>query len=131
MKERRLAFRGGYVAAAVIVVLFACDDRHDHDNFRGDVISCEEALAHLADCCPGFDPGRVRCEYNYDEGCAGGSTQVEHPTLDSDESQCIRNLECSDLIERDVCTRAQNDLPYTGEKPSSSDAGGSRGPVCP
>jgi len=124
-------WKGGYVAAAIVVLLFACSTGKDDDNFRADVIGCEEALAHLSDCCPGFDASRVRCQYYYSEGCNGTEdNRVEHPTLDSSESECIRNLECSELVERQICTRAQNDIPFTQNMPTS-DGGTSQGPVCP
>src|SRR5262245_36529710 len=49
---------------------------------REDEIDCEQAAAHLEECCPGFHAGAVlRCEY--DDGCG-----IILPDLSIDDSQC-------------------------------------------
>jgi hypothetical protein len=59
---------------------------------REDEVECEEAVAHLTECCSGFDPTRIRCEYVAPQGCSGGS----HPELDVETSRAIRALSCAD-----------------------------------
>jgi len=105
------------VAGIVVALLFAVRaeaDVHDHDELREDVLSCEEALAHLTSCCAAFDPSRVPCHYHYDytettscDGPTSSSTDEEHPALSLDESTCIRDRACGDLIADGICDRAQ------------------------
>src|SRR3954466_13664472 len=103
-----------FVGVAVTVVLcslLACKgDTHDDDDFRFDVIECEDALARIVTCCPGFDPAPVLCDYRYDHtsGCGSGtSTTSIEPAFTPGESRCIRDTSCDDLIAHQICARAQ------------------------
>ncbi len=84
------------------------------DPFRADVVDCEDAIAALVECCPGFDPSRVRCEYRRETigSCDASTTQTTTPALSPDESDCIRGARCADLQARGVCARAQLATPY-------------------
>jgi hypothetical protein len=66
---------------------------------REDELQCEEAVAHVMGCCEPFKP-KVRCEY-VKGGCAEEST---YPDLSVQESRCIRELSCSELRERGLCS---------------------------
>ncbi len=66
---------------------------------REDEVECEEAVAHLVQCCPGFDPTKVNCEYLAPQGCSGG----RQPELDVDTSRAIRRLACAE-VESTWCT---------------------------
>jgi hypothetical protein len=68
---------------------------------REDELLCEEAAAHLADCCPGFAVSSLSCSYN--SGC--GSTT--YPALSVQQSQCINGESCAALVADNVCQRAQ------------------------
>jgi hypothetical protein len=85
----------------------ACDSDTDDNQFREDVLSCEEAVAHLAECCPEVQPTNVECRYYYrrDEGCLGPDTTTRiEPDLDLRESRCIRDLTCEGIRSRGLCT---------------------------
>src|SRR5262245_57944536 len=88
------------VASALVAVTFACV-QHDHDNWREDVVACEEAVAHLASCCPGLEPHSLQCLHIHDvyEGCTSSSETKVDPMLDVGESNCILASTCSTLLE--------------------------------
>ncbi|HEY3450198.1 MAG TPA: hypothetical protein VGK67_27840 [Myxococcales bacterium] len=67
---------------------------------REDELRCEEAVAHLADCCPGFDPTQIDCYYS--TGCG-----TIYPVIDIQESRCVSGMKCEDLVAAGVCSRAQ------------------------
>jgi len=93
-KERR--FLAMLATVALASAVFTCGE-----GIREDVLSCEEAVARLAKCCPGFDAGKVYCRYS---GCG---SEVWYPALDLDESHCVRDSSCEMLRTNDVCGRAQ------------------------
>lgn len=57
--------------------------------------SCEEAVAHLADCCVLFDTSAFRC---VEDGCNG-----VHAELGIDQSRCIVGAPCRALREGGAC----------------------------
>jgi hypothetical protein len=79
---------------------------------REDELSCEEAVAHLADCCPDFNTDKIGCQHGCDDNVVGTS-------FDTAQSHCIQEMPCDRLRATDVCGRAQD--PY-----ASRDTG-----VCP
>ena len=110
----------GVVASLVTCALFACsyrdnDDQHDDNNFRADVIECEDALDRLHTCCSDFDVTVVQCDFDFShtEGCGSSSTQSVHPAFTLDESQCIRDTSCGELQSSGVCKRAQAARAYS------------------
>jgi hypothetical protein len=84
-------------AFAAVFLLFACGD------FRQDELDCEEAVAQLKDCCPGFDTAHVQCIYEQGD-CNGGGRD---PDIDEGTSACIRGESCDELRSSGMCTRAQ------------------------
>lgn len=136
----------GVVVSLAVCTLLACGgadgDEHDDNNFRDDVIECEDALAHLEGCCPGFDAKPVLCNFYYDKstGCASSTTTSVEPAFNVQESACIRDTSCAALVERKVCERAQLARAYTrstssgsySSTPSATAAPAARhAPVCP
>lgn len=131
--------------ALVLAAVFACegqetkDDEEDDNQFREDVIQCEEAIARLERCCPDFDASRVLCNYyySYDTGCGSTTEQSVHPALDLSESRCVRDTSCQDLVARGVCGRAEQARAYSTRRVADSDGGlstsekDSHPPVCP
>jgi hypothetical protein len=112
----------------------------DDNNFREDVISCEDALAKLEGCCPDFRPNAVRCHYSEIQsfpifGCTpreGLPREHEEPALSLAASQCILDLSCPELVDKGVCRRAQAAKPYVNEETASDPAQSkSHPPVCP
>jgi hypothetical protein len=70
---------------------------------REDELECESAMAHLAKCCPGFNPMQFSCRF--EEGC----DQPEIvPRFDVPTSQCIRALGCEQVQANGLCD------PHTG-----------------
>jgi hypothetical protein len=122
-----------------VLAFLACKDKdHDEDDnqFREDVIQCEEAIARLSNCCPGFDGSRVLCNYYYsfdNSGCGPAQTEHVNPALNLSESQCVRDTSCEDLVGNDVCKRAQEARTYSSSVASdnSKNVSDSHPPVCP
>lgn len=89
---------GGGVAFALA---FSCSDplsTHDDDNqFRDDIMACEEAQARLQKCCPD-KPARLRCEYVKYTGCNG--EQIENFP---DDAQAVLDSSCSFILTHDYC----------------------------
>jgi hypothetical protein len=69
---------------------------------RGDELECEEAVARLTTCCPGFDPGKVECAY-VDRGCDPPIL----PAFSVETAQCIERSDCVALAARGTCALAQ------------------------
>jgi len=69
--------------------------------FREDELECEQAVAKLVECCPDFSTNVIEC--NYATGC--GSTT--YPALSIDQSQCIGDLSCSEIVANKICERAR------------------------
>ena len=95
------------VLGAVVVLVFACGGIDDNE------LNCEEAVAHLQDCCPGFEPRRFRCEEET-------TCNTRTPDFFDRASDCIRELSCESLRSLGKCDaflRIQN-TPYPGEDPA-------------
>jgi len=102
----------GVIFALAIALVLACNGGHDEEDdnqFRTDVLWCEEALGRLISCCPSFDARVVECNYYYsfDEGCGTATTRRIEPAFTIDESRCIRDTTCDALVTNKVCERAQ------------------------
>ena len=135
----------GVFFALGLLAAFACkssdtrDDEEDDNQFREDVIQCEEAIARLERCCPDFDPSRVICNYyySYDTSACGPTTeQSVRPALELGESRCIRDTSCDQLVATGVCGRAQEARAYSqrlvlDDGDASTDQKQSHPPVCP
>jgi hypothetical protein len=118
MKRRVSA---GVAVLSATCMLFACsfgrrDDYEEDDNeFRADVIECEDALARLQRCCPDFDAKPVLCKFFYSKssGCGSIATSNVEPAFSTAESACIRNMSCDELVDKKVCARGQKARAYT------------------
>src|SRR6187455_3112545 len=62
-------------------------------------LHCEEALAHLHECCPGFRPNEFACVKEEAEGCGCG----READLDLAISKQVLDLECDDLAAGNWC----------------------------
>ena len=114
----------------------------DDNQFREDVIWCEEAIARLEQCCPGFDGAAVQCRYyySYNEGCGSAETRRVEPAFTKNESRCIHDTACAELVAAGVCTRAaengaarssQSSIPTSTSSSSSSGSFGTSGSSAP
>src|SRR5258708_5284220 len=63
------------------------------DELDAGELRCEEAVKHLVDCCPGFNPQIVEC---------GGA--CASPVIDIPTSACIARATCSEVHRRGYCT---------------------------
>lgn len=81
----------------------------DDDNFREDVIECEQAASHLRECCPNATSA-PDCHYytkttSEDCGCSGtyvSSISYDRP-ISIDESKSIQNSSCDELATNGTC----------------------------
>lgn len=94
----------------------------DDDNFRPDVLHCEEALGKLAQCCPSFVTTDVSCTYDERQtsGCDFYTTVTVTPAFTESESQCILASSCQALTDTGVCARAQKATDYVSVSRSDS-----------
>src|SRR5687767_4211556 len=81
-------------------------DEKDDDNFREDVLLCEEALAHARSCCPALTTPYDACRFYHRKlrkscGCSRSGSTGHHsdtwPALKVDESEDILEASCDDL----------------------------------
>ena len=70
---------------------------------REDELRCEEAAAHLADCCPGFKPSILDCSYVPGDGCV----QHHDPDIHVEEARCMDGLDCAAIDKNDLCNRVR------------------------
>jgi hypothetical protein len=94
------------LVAGLVFVPRTARSTDDNDQFREDTILCEEAVAHLESCCPGFDPSSVQCTYDFSssDDCDDSSSETL-PGLSIDQSNCVRSMSCSDLVSSGFCTK--------------------------
>lgn len=95
---------------------------------RQDEVECEEAVALLKECCPGFDAKIINCEFS-PGSC---TTDAVYPTLSTADSECMLGKSCDalnadktcqrvlDLNARDEAERDNPDIAVTNE----ADGGG-------
>jgi hypothetical protein len=100
-------------SALSIHVSFADGAPGDYSNYEDldeAVLSCEEAVSALAECCPGFHAHTVRCvdhRYRHTSDCNGTVSEGhERPEIDTVQSRCIRAASCDDLLRTGTCERA-------------------------
>lgn len=69
---------------------------------NGTEFDCEEAVAHLASCCPDLDPTAFDCRF----GLACGADERPEPDFDGPQSECIQSLTCGQIQEKNICLSA-------------------------
>jgi hypothetical protein len=99
--------------AVVLIALGATRTSRGGDHVGEDVLNCEEAVAHLAECCPKFDASLVRCVHYESEGCDPDRSSNRYPALDVGQSRCVRAASCDVLRSNGVCARAQEQSAWT------------------
>ena len=90
--SRRGRWRTALLAVGAVLALGQCY------GLREDELRCEEAVAHLIDCCPGFDRASVSCLYTTTCG-------VRYPELTIEESRCVAGAKCADILAGAICDR--------------------------
>ncbi len=95
------------------------DDIHDENNFREDVVLCENAVAWIARCCldirvPGDACVHRHVKWTRDCGsCSSGTEEYEErvePVLAIATSEGILDTSCDDLTAADGCSRLEAEL---------------------
>jgi hypothetical protein len=82
-------------------------DERDENNFREDVILCEEAIGRISQCCPSMSPPSNSCEFlhyekkDYCGGCDSTLRFSAHdyrtPVLSIRESKGLIDATCSSV----------------------------------
>jgi hypothetical protein len=95
---------------------------------REDEFQCEQAVAHLHDCCPDLEPHAITCSYS--KGYCGYRVDT---AFSIKESLCIQDSSCEVIRAAQICERA---LEREALEPILDDAGTSyttpeQEPVCP
>jgi hypothetical protein len=85
---------------------------------REDEFECENAVAHLQQCCAHFDAKAIECSYV--TGCG-----TYYPQISAAESRCIESKSCDALRATGVCAAADA-LPHR----QSSDVQGGGASIC-
>ncbi|HXK18280.1 MAG TPA: hypothetical protein VNG33_10785 [Polyangiaceae bacterium] len=88
-----------WAGALVVLALFALGTPAPQAGIRRDEIECEEAVAHLAKCCPGFQPERYGCDYEDPVGCG----DVTEPHFNVSKSREIRGMSCAEVLTTGLC----------------------------
>jgi hypothetical protein len=107
-------------------VALACTNGEDDEQFREEVFVCEEAVARLESCCPGFDARSVPCVFYRSTGCSGNQSIVRDPALDTRQADCILDSSCDQIRAADMCRRAAGLSPLPNGTTSSSGANDAR-----
>ena len=81
-------------AAALAMMTMTCGVREDE-------LRCEEAAAHLAECCAGFMPSILDCTFVPADGCS----PPHEPSISIENSRCIDGLSCEQINKTDLCNR--------------------------
>jgi hypothetical protein len=90
---------GGAWQGALLALVVISGTGSIAPSFREDEVQCEEAVAHLEECCDNLDATSISCEYA--EGCETNT----YPTLKPDESECVRAKSCSEIRSQGICER--------------------------
>jgi hypothetical protein len=79
------------LSLAFLVFATAALDYMDIDEFE-----CEQAVAHLGECCPLLDLESIDCD-----------TGICNPAdIDREESECIQELDCAAIASKGLCNQA-------------------------
>jgi len=103
MSPARLAdelYRHALLIMPVVVLLGLGVRREPQPGLREDEVECEEARAHLIDCCPTFG-SNLACSY-VDNGVCDAPT---YPDLSSDDAVSVQRLSCGAIQTSDWCAR--------------------------
>jgi hypothetical protein len=122
-------------AAALSLSITVCGN-----GVNDDEVECEQAVAHLLDCCPNFSADSVNCvnTTNDGPGCLSFLVSVNddvgpppgregQPDLTISESVCIEDMACADVRSSGLCEQIAAQVSDAGTGPSG--LGGP--PVCP
>jgi hypothetical protein len=110
MGKSRSWWSTGFTVALLVGLLLACT------GIRQDEFACEDAVAHLQQCCPDFTGSNIVCVYAAVAGGCDTSGYSENPDFDVEQSTCIRNEACAVLRSSGVCERVAAIPKNSGER---------------
>jgi len=126
----------GLVLTSGLAVRAKASTKEQDDNqFREDVIACEEAVSHVNECCAGLAVQADACHYSHyyyegDCGCEeGGSPESRRddvwPVVTAAEGHRIAGVDCAAMQAKDAdgtsqCTRLAAEFQKVNESHSSS-----------
>lgn len=88
-----------------------------------DDLACEQAAAHLIECCDNLSPSDFACD------SAAGCNSDRLSFVDVGDSECIQDRPCSDLRARGFCDASKYQVPAESDD-STIDSDVLREPVC-
>jgi hypothetical protein len=99
----------------------------DSSCLREDEVDCEQAVAWLQTCCPGFAQNEtVQCVYDQN------TCTLTEPAISISDSHCILGEPCELLRSSGICARVQNLVsPHTSINISLGGASGGGGGLSP
>jgi hypothetical protein len=106
----RMPFGTVFALGVATVLATSCDD-----DFTEDVFLCEEALAHVRECCPKTDLSGVECAYEHSTETGRASCTADwnittsrnvEPAIAPDDAHCVLGTSCEELVARGACERA-------------------------
>lgn len=100
---RRGSSRLLVAAPALLLLLYGVTPGRT-SGFREDEVQCEEAKAHVLDCCDPFT-GHLECEFE-DRGCG-----VTYPDLEVAESRSLRGQSCDEIRRHGTCQKNFAEMP--------------------
>lgn len=115
LRQRSLTVSALFASLFLFRGAIARGDTHvdDDDNFREDVIECEQAASHLKECC-GTPASQPDCHYYHYEstndcGCMSSGTESSTTRDDRpipiEDSKAIQNASCADLASQGYCEK--------------------------
>ncbi len=126
--------RAGFTFVVVLLLRGGVACTHANENFREDVIDCEDAVAHVEACCPGVAAPEQACvRYSSTEsddcGCDGENGTSTHtestwPVLDVDASKAIAAMTCQEMAANDGCARVRAQVSAPNSKSTNTTCGG-------
>ena len=99
--------KGMVLVAAAVAIGYGRP--HIAEGIGEDELQCEDAMAHLASCCPGFEPRFHNCSYT--DGCPGAVPDLTEP-----QSTTIRSLSGEQLVSGGFCSNPSHPDPATGDE---------------
>jgi hypothetical protein len=84
-------------------------------DIREDELECEQTAAHLEACC--LAPTLDSSDCVHSSGC-----DTSYPLLSIRESQCLQDLSCEEITERNLCERIAALDPIVVDRDGGADA---------
>lgn len=69
-------------------------------SFRTEDVQCEEAVAHLVECCPDLDASTLDC-HGEQQACES----APYISISEQESECLLGRDCDGIRASGVCER--------------------------